>query len=68
MIEYHQEMKGGGDSDSDSNGGSDSDGKSEFRNPSECQVYLLVMLISDNKTNGDSMGVILSTGAEIVDL
>jgi len=57
-----------GDSDSDSDGGSDSDGDSEFRNLSECQVHLLVMLISDNKTNGDSSDMILSTGAEIVDL
>ena len=65
-------MKGDSDSDGDgdggSDGGSDSDGDSKFRNPSECQVHLLVMLISDNKTNNDNRDTILSIEAEIVDL
>jgi len=56
-------MKGGGDGDGDGDG--DSDGDSEFRDPSECQVNLLVMLISDNKINGDSRDIILSTESVI---
>ena len=55
-------MKGGGDGDGDS------DGDSEFRDPSECQVHLLVMLISDNKINCDSRDIILSTGSVISDV
>ena len=57
-------MKGGGDCDSDG----DSDGDSEYRDPSECQVHLLVMLISGNKINGDSRDIILSTWFVISDV
>jgi len=60
LILYRREMKGGGDGDGD--------GDSEFRDPSECQVHLLVMLISDNKINGDSKDMILSTGSVISDV
>ena len=52
-------MKGGGDGDGDG------DGDSKFRDPSECQVHLMVMLISDNKINRDSRDIILSTGSVI---
>ena len=74
MIEYRQEIKGGGDDghedgngggDSDSDSNSDSDSGSEFRDSSEYQVHLLVVLISDNKINGDNRDIILSTGSVI---
>ena len=38
---------GDDDGDVDDNGDDDSDGDSEFRDPSECQVHLLIVLISD---------------------
>ena len=72
LIEYRRETKGGGDDGhedgdggGDSDSDSDSDNDSEFCDPSECQVNLLVALISDNKINGDSRDVILSTGSVI---
>ena len=60
-------MKGGGDDghedgDGDGDGDRDGDSDSEFRDLSECQVHLLVVLISDKKINGDSRDIILSTG------
>ena len=66
LIEYRREIKGGGDDGhEDGNGGGDSDSDSEFRDSSEYQVHLLVVLISDNKINGDSRDIILSTGSVI---
>ena len=79
LIEYRREIKGSGDGGDDSDddddgdgdgggdGDSDSDGvnDSAFHDPSECQVHLLVIMINDNKTNGDTRDVILSIGSVI---
>ena len=67
LIEYYREIKGAdsADGDSDSDSDSDSYGDSGVRNPSKCQMHLLVVLIRDQK-NGDSRDMILSTGAVIV--
>ena len=53
-------MKGGGD-----DGDSDSDCDSKFRDPSKWKVRLLIVLISDKKTNGNSRDMILSKGSVI---
>ena len=67
LIEYYREIKGADSADGDGDGDSDSDsyGDSGVRNPSKCQMHLLVVLIRDQK-NGDSRDMILSTGAVIV--
>jgi len=55
LIEYYREIKGAdsadgdGDGDGDSDSDSDSYGDSGVRNPSKCQMHLLVVLIRDQK-------------------